>query len=80
MVVFVVTRQCTYADRTGKPVCAVRTMTHDRGRDGRSSKRRRTLPCVVFIGIVLFIISLLINLAASTMIFRQRKRAERILS
>jgi phosphate transport system permease protein len=33
-----------------------------------------------FIGIVLFMISLLINLAASTMIFRQRKRAERILS
>jgi phosphate transport system permease protein len=33
-----------------------------------------------FIGIVLFIISLVINLAASAMIFRQRKRAERILS
>jgi phosphate transport system permease protein len=33
-----------------------------------------------FIGIVLFIISLLINLAASAVIFRQRKRAERILS
>jgi phosphate transport system permease protein len=33
-----------------------------------------------FIGIVLFMISLLINLAASAMIFRQRKRAERILS
>jgi phosphate transport system permease protein len=33
-----------------------------------------------FIGIVLFAISLLINLAASAMIFRQRKRAERILS
>lgn len=33
-----------------------------------------------FIGIVLFMISLVINLAASAMIFRQRKRAERILS
>lgn len=33
-----------------------------------------------FIGIVLFIISLLINLAASAVIFRQRKRSERILS
>jgi phosphate transport system permease protein len=33
-----------------------------------------------FIGIVLFVISLLINLAASAVIFRQRKRAERILS
>ena len=33
-----------------------------------------------FIGIVLFLISLLINLAASAVIFRQRKRSERILS
>ena len=32
------------------------------------------------IGITLFLISLLINLIASTVIFRQRKRAERILS
>lgn len=33
-----------------------------------------------FIGIVLFLISLLINLVASAFIFRQRKRSERILS
>ena len=33
-----------------------------------------------FIGIVLFLISLLINLIASTVIFRQKKRSERILS
>ena len=33
-----------------------------------------------FIGIVLFLISLGINLAASAFIFRQRKRSERILS
>jgi len=33
-----------------------------------------------FIGIVLFLISLLINLTASAFIFRQRKRSERILS
>jgi phosphate transport system permease protein len=33
-----------------------------------------------FIGIVLFLISLAINVAASAVVFRQRKRAERILS
>lgn len=33
-----------------------------------------------FIGIVLFLISLAVNLAASSMVFRSRKRAERILS
>jgi phosphate transport system permease protein len=33
-----------------------------------------------FIGIVLFLISLAVNIAASTVVFRQMKRAERILS
>lgn len=33
-----------------------------------------------FIGIVLFLISLSVNLAAASVVFRQRKRAERILS
>lgn len=33
-----------------------------------------------FIGIVLFLISLLINVVASAVVFRQRKRSERILS
>ncbi|NIM94169.1 MAG: phosphate ABC transporter permease subunit PstC [Anaerolineales bacterium] len=33
-----------------------------------------------FIGIVLFLISLVINLAAASIVFRERKRAERILS
>lgn len=33
-----------------------------------------------FIGIVLFLISLIVNLSASAVIFRQRRRAERILS
>ncbi len=32
------------------------------------------------IGIVLFLISLIVNLAASTVVFRQRRRAERLLS
>lgn len=33
-----------------------------------------------FVGIVLFLISLLVNITASTVVFRQKKRAERILS
>jgi phosphate transport system permease protein len=33
-----------------------------------------------FVGIVLFLISLLVNVTASAVVFRQRKRAERILS
>ena len=33
-----------------------------------------------FVGIVLFLISLAVNVAASAVVFRQRKRAERVLS
>jgi len=33
-----------------------------------------------FIGLILFLISLIVNVAASTVVFRQRKRQERILS
>ena len=33
-----------------------------------------------FIGMVLFLISLAVNVAASSVVFRQKKRAERILS
>jgi phosphate transport system permease protein len=33
-----------------------------------------------FIGIVLFVVSLVVNITASALIFRQRKRSERILS
>jgi phosphate transport system permease protein len=33
-----------------------------------------------FIGIVLFLISLVINVTASAVVFRQHKRSERILS
>ena len=32
------------------------------------------------IGIALFLISLIVNMAAASVVFRQRKRAERILS
>jgi phosphate transport system permease protein len=33
-----------------------------------------------FIGITLFLISLVVNVTASAVVFRQRKRAERVLS
>jgi phosphate transport system permease protein len=33
-----------------------------------------------FIGIVLFVISLVVNVVASSFVFRSRQRAERILS
>jgi len=33
-----------------------------------------------FIGLVLFLISLAVNVAASAVVFRQKKRAERVLS
>jgi len=33
-----------------------------------------------FIGMVLFLISLAVNVAASSVVFRSKKRAERILS
>jgi len=33
-----------------------------------------------FIGIVLFIITLIVNVTASTFVFRRKKRSERILS
>ncbi len=33
-----------------------------------------------FIGIVLFLISLIVNLTAASIVFRQQKRAERVLS
>jgi phosphate transport system permease protein len=33
-----------------------------------------------FIGMVLFIISLVVNIVASSVVFRSKKRAERILS
>jgi phosphate transport system permease protein len=33
-----------------------------------------------FIGLVLFVISLVVNVTASSVVFRQKKRAERVLS
>lgn len=59
----------------------VRTMTAtiaaEMGEVATGSTHYHTL---FFVGIVLFLISLIVNVSASTVIFRQRKRAERILS
>jgi phosphate transport system permease protein len=59
----------------------VRTMTAtiaaEMGEVANGSVHYHTL---FFIGIVLFVISLLINLVAARIVFRQKKRAERILS
>jgi phosphate transport system permease protein len=59
----------------------VRTMTATIAAEmGEVANGSEHFHVLFFIGIVLFIISLIINLAASAMIFRQRKRTERILS
>jgi len=59
----------------------VRTMTAtiaaEMGEVATGSVHYHTL---FLIGIILFLISLVINLAAASVVFRQRKRAERILS
>jgi phosphate transport system permease protein len=59
----------------------VRTMTAtiaaEMGEVANGSVHYHTL---FFIGIILFLISLAVNITASAVIFRQRKRAERILS
>jgi phosphate transport system permease protein len=59
----------------------VRTMTAtiaaEMGEVANGSTHYHTL---FFIGMVLFIISLIVNVAASSVVFRSRKRAERVLS
>jgi phosphate transport system permease protein len=59
----------------------VRTMTAtiaaEMGEVANGSVHYHTL---FFIGMVLFIISLVVNVAASTVVFRSKKRAERVLS
>jgi len=59
----------------------VRTMTAtiaaEMGEVANGSVHYHTL---FFIGMVLFIISLVVNIAASSVVFRTRKRAERVLS
>jgi phosphate transport system permease protein len=59
----------------------VRTMTAtiaaEMGEVANGSVHYHTL---FFIGMVLFVISLIVNVAASTVVFRSKKRAERVLS
>jgi phosphate transport system permease protein len=59
----------------------IRTMTATIAAEmGEVAKNSTHYHVLFFIGLVLFIISLGINIAASTTVFQQRKRAERILS
>jgi phosphate transport system permease protein len=59
----------------------VRTMTATIAAEmGEVAKNSTHYHVLFFIGLVLFLISLGINIAASTAVFQQRKRAERILS
>ncbi|OGO11413.1 MAG: phosphate ABC transporter permease subunit PstC [Chloroflexi bacterium RBG_16_47_49] len=59
----------------------VRTMTATIAAEmGEVAKNSTHYHVLFFIGLLLFIISLGINIAASTAMFQQRKRAERILS
>jgi phosphate transport system permease protein len=59
----------------------VRTMTATIAAEmGEVAKNSTHYHVLFFIGLVLFLISLGINIAASSAVFRQRKRAERILS
>lgn len=59
----------------------VRTMTATIAAEmGEVAKNSTHYHVLFFIGLILFLISLGINIAASTAVFHQRKRAERILS
>src|SRR4030043_1714987 len=59
----------------------VRTMTATIAAEmGEERTNSTNYHVLFFIGLVLFLISLAINIAASTAVFKQRKRAERILS
>ncbi len=62
-------------------VSPVRTMTATIAAEmGEVAKGSTHYHVLFFIGLILFLISLGINIAASTAMFKQRKRAERILS
>lgn len=59
----------------------VRTMTATIAAEmGEVASGSQHYHVLFFLGIIIFIISLIINLSASAMLFRQRKRQERILS
>jgi phosphate transport system permease protein len=59
----------------------VRTMTATSAAEmGEVAKNCTHYHVLFFVGLLLFLISLAINIAASTAMFKQRQRAERILS
>ena len=59
----------------------VRTMTATIAAEmGEVAKGSTHYHVLFFVGIVLFLISLIVNLTGSAVVFRQRKRSERILS
>jgi phosphate transport system permease protein len=82
MVVLMVTGNApVMPTRLGALFSPVRTMTATIAAEmGEVASGSTHYHVLFFIGIVLFLISLLINLTASAFIFRQRKRSERILS
>jgi phosphate transport system permease protein len=68
-------------DSFGSFFSPVRTMTATIAAEmGEVAKNSIHYHVLFFVGIILFIISLLINIIASAVVFRKQKRAERILS
>jgi phosphate transport system permease protein len=65
----------------GALISPVRTMTATIAAEmGEVATGSTHYHVLFFIGIVLFFVSLVVNITASAIIFRQRKRSERILS
>lgn len=82
MTVMMVTGNAAVMPRgLGAIISPVRTMTATIAAEmGEVATDSTHYHVLFFIGIVLFLISLVVNLSASAVIFRQRRRAERILS
>jgi phosphate transport system permease protein len=82
MVVMMVTGNApVLPDKWNSFFAPVRTMTATIAAEmGEVAKNSTHYNVLFFIGLVLFIISLGINVAASTTVFKQRKRSERMLS
>ena len=69
------------ATKLGSLFSPVRTMTATIAAEmGEVANGSTHYHVLFFIGMVLFLISLGVNIAASSMVFRAKKRAERILS
>jgi phosphate transport system permease protein len=62
-------------------VSPIRTMTATVAAEmGEVAKASVHYHVLFFIGIILFLISLIINITATTVVFRKKKRSERLLS